>query len=243
MSTIREIDAAWKRRVWRQIDVRQKQNQPFIYQGDEYTGGGAFIEILLDAVKKGKVQAYSPLDDAFTTPMDMAAFEKTIGGTEDSILVEDPITGEQVWTKTQTEFNVQGVTKYRLKEDWIFDRNAGRMVVRIIGIAPLMDRLDESGNFRGSLAMFWLYYPELKGNCWPITKCTIRRTICTAFPGLIISTDVISLLMLLKAVPIILPVRSFKKTASVVWKKGKKPWMRLSIKKAICGKNNLAIYS
>jgi gliding motility associated protien GldN len=162
MANIREIDAAWKRRVWRQIDVRQKQNQPFIYQGDEYSGGGAFIEILLDAVKKGKVQAYSPLDDAFTTPMDMAAFEKQIGGTEDSVLVEDPITGEQVWTKTKTEFNIQSVTKYQLKEDWIFDRNAGRMVVRIIGVAPLQDRFDESGNFRGSLAMFWLYYPELR---------------------------------------------------------------------------------
>lgn len=162
MANIREIDAAWKRRVWRQIDVRQKQNQPFIYQGDEYSGGGAFIEILLDAVKKGKVQAYSPLDDAFTTPLDMAAFEKVIGGSEDSVLVEDPITGEQVWTKTKTEFDVFGVTKYQLKEDWIFDRNAGRMVVRIIGIAPLRDRLDDNGNFRGSLAMFWLYYPELR---------------------------------------------------------------------------------
>lgn len=162
MANIREIDAAWKRRVWRQIDVRQKQNQPFIYQGDEYSGGGAFIEILLDAVKKAKVQAYSPLDDAFTTPLDMAAFDKLIGGTEDSVLIEDPITGEQVWTKTKTEFDVFSVTKYQLKEDWIFDRNAGRMVVRIIGIAPLRDRLDESGNFRGSLAMFWLYYPELR---------------------------------------------------------------------------------
>lgn len=162
MANIREIDAAWKRRIWRQIDVRQKQNQPFIYQGDEYTGGGAFIEILLDAVKKGKVQAYSPMDDGFTAPLDMAAFDKLTGGTEDSVLVEDPATGEQVWTKTHSEFNIQSVTKYRIKEDWIFDRNAGRMVVRIIGIAPLMDRLDDDGAFRGSLAMFWLYYPELR---------------------------------------------------------------------------------
>ena len=31
----RENDVAWAQRVWRQIDVRQKQNQAFIYKGDD----------------------------------------------------------------------------------------------------------------------------------------------------------------------------------------------------------------
>src|SRR5690606_14824382 len=65
LHSFREIDVAWKRRVWREIDVRQKQNQAFIYRGDEFSGGGAFIEILLDAIKKGKVQAYTGIDDRF----------------------------------------------------------------------------------------------------------------------------------------------------------------------------------
>jgi gliding motility associated protien GldN len=162
MYSIREVDVAWKRRVWQQIDVKQKKNQPFIYEGDEYTGGGAFIEILIDAVKKGKIAAYNPLDDAFTTPMDLEAIERSLGGSVDSELVIDPITLEEQWTRVETEFNVNSVSKYQIKEDWLFDRNAGRMVVRIIGIAPLVDRYDEGGNFRGSLALFWLYYPDLR---------------------------------------------------------------------------------
>ncbi|WP_118974526.1 type IX secretion system ring subunit PorN/GldN [Taibaiella koreensis] len=162
MTDIREADAAWKRRVWRQIDVRQKQNQAFVYEGDEYSGGGSFIEILIDAVKKGKISAYGTMDDRFTTPLDMEAFEKTIGGTEDSTMVEDPITGEQTWVKVRKEFDINSVTKYQIKEDWIFDRNTGRMVVRIIGVAPLQDRMDDNNNLRGSLQMFWLYYPDLR---------------------------------------------------------------------------------
>lgn len=162
MANIREIDAAFKRRVWRQIDVRQKQNQAFIYTGDEYTGGGAFIEILLDAVKKGKIQAYNTLDDQFSAPLDMESFNKTIGGTEDSVQSENPITGEITWVKTRTEFDVTKVTKYQLKEDWVFSRNLGRMVVRIIGIAPLMDRVEDDGTLRASMPMFWLHYPELR---------------------------------------------------------------------------------
>jgi len=158
---IREIDAAWKRRVWRQIDVRQKQNQAFVYEGDEYSGGGSFVEILIDAVKKGKISAYGVMDDRFTTPLDMDAFDKSISGTEDSALVVDPITQEETWVKTRREFDISAVTKYQLKEDWIFDRNTGRMVVRIIGIAPMIDRTDD-GVFRGSMLMFWLYYPDLR---------------------------------------------------------------------------------
>jgi gliding motility associated protien GldN len=161
--TIRELDVAWKRRVWRVIDVRQKQNQPFIYRGDEYTGGGAFIEILIDAVKKGKIQAYSNLDDRFTTPLNVADFEQSINGTSDSTMVEDPITHEVTWVKTKTEFNIYSVTRYRVKEDWIFNRNTGRMEVRIVGLAPLVDRIDEStGEYRYSTPMFWLYYPNLR---------------------------------------------------------------------------------
>lgn len=159
---IREIDVAWKRRVWRVIDVRQKQNQAFIFQGDEYSGGGAFIEILLDAVKKGKVNAYSNLDDRFTTALDLASLDKKLGGGMDTTYVEDLETGERVMKLIRREFDVNSVTQYRIKEDWIFDRNLGRMVVRIVGIAPLEDIKSESGVYVGTSAMFWLNYDQLR---------------------------------------------------------------------------------
>lgn len=159
---IREVDVAWYQRVWRQIDVRQKQNQAFLYEGDEYTGGGAFIEILIDAVKKGKIAAYSPVDDRFTTPLDKATFERATGGGIDTGYVIDPITQEQTVVYKEREFNINSVTKYRVKEDWVFDRNLGRRVVRIVGIAPLIDRTDDEGNYRNSVEMFWIWYPEAR---------------------------------------------------------------------------------
>ncbi|RYZ41767.1 MAG: gliding motility protein GldN, partial [Sphingobacteriales bacterium] len=55
------------------------------------------------------------------------------------------------------------ITRFRLKEDWFFDRNLGRMVVRIIGIAPLLDKYnEESQQYMFSYPMFWLHYPELR---------------------------------------------------------------------------------
>lgn len=159
---LREADVMWSKRVWREIDTRQKQNMAFRYPGDDYTGGGMFIEILIDAVKKGKVKAYSTFDDRFTIAQTKEQIMEMIAGSVDSVPVEDPIDGTISWQVVKNDFNPDLITKFRIKEDHMFDRNLGRMVVRIIGLAPLMDKYNDDGSFRASSPMFWLYYPELR---------------------------------------------------------------------------------
>src|ERR1043165_7756621 len=91
---LREADVLWKKRVWREIDTREKQNLAFRYPGDDQTGGGYFIEILLDAVKKGKIKAYSTFDDRFTTALTKEQIIERLVGKPDTITQEDPVTGE-----------------------------------------------------------------------------------------------------------------------------------------------------
>ncbi len=159
---VREADIMWKKRIWREIDTREKQNEAFRYPGDENTGGGYFIEILIDAIKKGKVKAYNNFDDRFTTALTKDQIQEVLYRKPDTSYVEDPVTGNQIMKVTTKDFDPESVTKYRLKEDWIFDRNLGRMVPRIIGVAPLRDIYNDDGSFRASQAMFWIYYPELR---------------------------------------------------------------------------------
>jgi len=120
---VREADILWKKRFWREIDTREKQNMAFRYPGDAMSGGGYFIEIMLDAVKKGKVKAYSNMDDRFTTALSRDQIMELLIGQPDTQYVEDPITFELTMTISSREFDPNVVTKYRLKEDWIFDRN------------------------------------------------------------------------------------------------------------------------
>lgn len=161
---IREADILWKKRVWREIDTREKQNVGFRYAGDENTGGGMFIEILIDAIKRGKVKAYSSFaDDRFTTILTKEQLQEQIAGKTDTQTLIDPIDGHEVIKITTKDFNPETITKYRLKEDWIFDRNQGQMVVRIAGIAPVKDIYGDDGLYRGSQPMFWLYYPDIRG--------------------------------------------------------------------------------
>ncbi len=160
---VREADVMWKKRVWREIDTREKQNMPFRYPGDDQTGGGYFIEILLDAVKKGKIKAYSTFNDQFTQALTKEQIMEKLVGKPDTVEVEDPITGQVTRQISQRDFDPDKVTKYRIKEDWIMDRNLGRMVVRIIGIAPIIDIMDpNTGEYRTSAPLLWIYYPEAR---------------------------------------------------------------------------------
>ena len=159
---VREADVMWKKRVWREIDTRQKQNMAFRYPGDDASGGGMFIEILIDAIKKGKIKGYSTADDRFTSALSKDQIMEMLTGKPDSIPVEDPITGQITIKIIKRDFNPDAVTKFRIKEDWIFDRNLGRMVVRIVGLAPLLDRYNDDGTFRASAPMFWIWYPEMR---------------------------------------------------------------------------------
>lgn len=168
---IREDDATYVQRVWREIDVHEKINLPFVYKAEGDAGNQRFIMILLNAIKKGEVTAFSAAggDDRFTTPI---AFKDIA-----EILVDKPKT-KQVpdWAKDPdgskgimkdtlifTEFNPDAtVERYWLKEDWVFDKESSRMYVRILGIAPLKTVSNDDGSFRAVLPAFWVYYPDLR---------------------------------------------------------------------------------
>ncbi len=155
---VREADVLWRKVVWREIDTRQKQNFAFRYPGDDYTGGGMYIEILMHAIKTSAITAFD--DERFTSQLTLEQVLKKVVGEPDSSLVED-MEGNQTLVITNREFLPDNITKFRVKEEWIFDRNIGRMVCRIMGIAPYIDNYKD-GVYRGSAAMFWLSYPDLR---------------------------------------------------------------------------------
>lgn len=163
---LREADVMWSKRLWREIDTREKENMAFRYEGDAESGGGSFIEILLHAIKNGKIQAYSAFGagtDRFTSPLTPAQVQELTVGKPHVEISVDPITGDTTRTTVQSEFNTQLVTRYRIKEDWMMDRNLGRVVGRIIGIAPVIDVIDQNtGDVRGTRPLFWIYYPAAR---------------------------------------------------------------------------------
>jgi gliding motility associated protien GldN len=165
---IREDDAVYMQRVWREIDVHEKMNLPFVYKAEGDLGNQRFIYILLNAIKNDSVTAFSPEDDRFTTPLPFQEIVKGLVGTPQIIqvpdLVKDPDGSKGILRDTTIvqEFNPDKVERFWIKEDWVFDKESSRMQVRILGIAPLKTIMNDDGSYRDVTPIFWVYYPDLR---------------------------------------------------------------------------------
>lgn len=165
---IREDDAVYRQKVWRELDVHEKMNLPFTYKADDDNGNQRFINILLSAIKSGDITAFSPIDDRFTTPITFKEIAENLVGKPAVIQIpdwdKDP-DGSKGITKDSliiNEFNPDNVEKYWIKEEVIFDKESSRMVIRILGIAPLKTIRNTDGSFRDVTPIFWVYYPDLR---------------------------------------------------------------------------------
>jgi len=151
---IREADVLWSKRIWREINTREKMNLPFGYPKMP------FINVLLDILTTNE-SAKIFVNDDFTIQTDINEVQNKLGSVE-TIEVYNPVTEEYENTTVVNEFNPETITKFRIKEDWVFDEETSRMVVRIIAIAPIMEVYDDNDNKRGDLALFWAYYPSFR---------------------------------------------------------------------------------
>jgi gliding motility associated protien GldN len=127
---LREADVFWAKRITRIVDVREKQNQCMQWPKNPLS------LILYNAVKDGKLIPYN--DDSLRSVMTVEEF---LSRGSDTDYVEVPIDPND---PTITELDTistpfrpeEKIKKYRILEDWIFDKKESRMYVRIIAIAP-----------------------------------------------------------------------------------------------------------
>jgi gliding motility associated protien GldN len=161
---LRWDDALFSEKVWREIDLREKMNQPFRYEAESDNGSQIFVNMLLKAVNSGEVTAFNPSDDRFTTPMTLAEISQLTTGSADTVARTDINDPSKVveYVVTKSSFDAKSINKIRIKEEWVFDREASRMFVRILGICPLKTSYLPNGKERGVTPMFWIYYPDLR---------------------------------------------------------------------------------
>ncbi|WP_428328483.1 gliding motility protein GldN [Mucilaginibacter sp.] len=157
---LRESDVAFAKRIWREIDIREKMNQ-FLASPKQ-----RLIDVLLNAIDAGELTAYEPTQtkddpggDGFAIPMAAGGARSRMA---DSSLVDKfDANGNKIGSVLKAgEFNPDSVVKFRIKEDWIFDRQRSIFEPRIIGIAPLVKV--KIGNSEDYQPAFWVYFPDAR---------------------------------------------------------------------------------
>ncbi len=160
-SNVRSGDVVFSKRVWREIDLNDERNHVFA------SPQAKLIDILVEAINAGELTAYDPTPTKQDPTGD--SFLKRMTSTEafgrfvDSVLVpEFDQDGNEIGSSMVAgEFNPESVTRFRIKEDWFYDKQRSVFEPRIIGLAPLM-KISMGGVELDEQPAFWVYFPEAR---------------------------------------------------------------------------------
>jgi gliding motility associated protien GldN len=172
-ANLRESDVMFSKRVWREIDVRDKVNSFFASPKSN------LVTILTDAIKAEELTAYDASfrkddvnGDEFSTVL---SAKDAMAKFADSVFVPTfDQDGNQIGGSMKAgEFSADSIVKFRIKEDWIFDKQRSMFEPRIIGIAPMV-KVSKAGQAFEEQPAFWIYFPEARNIL--VTKAAVNRT-------------------------------------------------------------------
>jgi gliding motility associated protien GldN len=163
---LRQADVMWSKRVWEFIDLKQKMNQSLYFPLTDTPDRQSLWGVIFKALTQdGSLTAYDlgpTLDDQFQTTLTGAQVDSMLKR-EVTVYVPNIETGEPEPKVSIVPMEAQDIVGYKLKEDWIFDKQRSERYVRIIGLAPVyLNKSLETGEVKGVKELFWLYFPECR---------------------------------------------------------------------------------
>ena len=159
---LREADVMWTRRVWQKIDLKQKVNQKLYFPISAIQNRKSLFDVIkIGLLEQGSITAYGVDDDEFQVPLSQREVDSILNF-RSMTTTQDLETGEPIQVEKVETVNSEDIRAYKIKEDWIFDKQRSERYVRIIGIAPMWEKKSESGDVIGVFEKFWLHYPECR---------------------------------------------------------------------------------
>jgi len=169
---LREADVMYTKRVWRQMDLKEKMNHQFYYPIQPIMDRKSLFDVMRTAlIEEGTLVAYGTgpvgTDDEFKYPLSAAQVDSLLNVKTEK-QVDSNLDGEigdgDEWVTTTNSITSDQILYYQIKEDWIWDRHRSERYVRIIGIAPMYEKSVGDGDEAQKVVqpLFWLYYPECR---------------------------------------------------------------------------------
>ncbi len=156
---LREGDVTWEKRVWRELDMREKQNQQLYYPIEVVASRISFLQVIFKYVLKNELIAFS--DEEFQQPLEPSVIRAKIVKIDTIPQLSYTADGTEVSTNVATADSTwmfREFRKIRIKEDWFFDKQKSVLEVRILGLG--IYTYDEEKE--APKEQFWVYFPACR---------------------------------------------------------------------------------
>lgn len=156
---LREGDVTWEKRVWRELDMREKQNQQLYYPIELINGRTSFLQVLFKYVLSGEITAFR--DDQFLLPLEPSVIRDKIVKIDTVVQKGVDASGNEKDTmvvEIDSTWMFKEFRRLRLKEDWFFDKQKSVLEVRIIAMG--IYTYDEEKE--ATKDQFFVYFPACR---------------------------------------------------------------------------------
>lgn len=156
---LREGDVTWEKRVWRDIDMREKLNHQLYYPVDAIVSRNSLFQVLSKYILRGELLAFN--DEEFISPLELSQVRDKIKKCDSLDESNVDAEGNEIITKVfkcDSTSIFRNIRLFRLKEDWFFDKQKSVLEVRIIGMGVFT--YDEEKE--AVKEQFWVYFPACR---------------------------------------------------------------------------------
>jgi FtsZ-interacting cell division protein YlmF len=142
-------DINWAKRMYRNFDlstvkmIKQEQSIDVIIE-----------QMMADFRANPETTKLSHTFDADGTQYLVAEEVKSLGASIDTIITFDPKTFKEIIQVVTSNFEGKAIENLRLIQDWVWDEKTNSLSIRYVGFAPIINRVDDNGNFLNSGPMF-----------------------------------------------------------------------------------------
>lgn len=156
---LREGDVTWEKRVWRDVDMREKINQPLYFPIENITGRMSLFQVLAKYILNGTLLAFD--SEEFINPYELSQIRDKIKKCDSIEQSNVDAEGNEILVKIfecDSTSIYRNIRAYKLKEDWFFDKQKSVLEVRILGMGVYTYDEDKEA----MREQFWVYFPACR---------------------------------------------------------------------------------